>query len=149
MTALMMASAPVVSGKPTDNLHYAMGGIMSGPIDLSLSLKSGEFSLNEAFLTPGGTQQRHGHGLLDAKQLSRLRKLASLALRKGLEKGECRRRAANGDLSMSMPNMDAIPVMTVRLGVREESAPGNEGCWTKAAEDLAGMALDAARSASQ
>lgn len=149
-TALLAAQAPVASRDSEDSLHYSLGGIMSSPVDLTLSLVSGRFLLKEG----GGhdfssTPEEHQTGgNLNAEQVSRLRVLAFAALKKGLETEACKRSRAKGDLSVSMPIMDALSAMTVKLKGRLAIAPVNAGCWSTAADDLAGAALAAAKSAS-
>lgn len=138
MAALMFAAK---SAETPKKLYYAMGGLMSGHVELSLDLRSGEFSLSEASAST--------HGMLRAPQLLRIRQLAAATLHADLETRECKRRAASGDVSVALPIMDAMPSMTVWIGNRTVSAPANIGCWTKGAEKLASQALELAQSASK
>lgn len=47
------------------------------------------------------------------------------------------------EADLVMPIMDAMPAMEVSVAGRRAEAPANAGCWSKAADDLVGAALEA------
>lgn len=144
VSVLLATEAAGVGAVQHDRLHYGLGGLMSGPVELDIDLTTGQFSLKET--TPVKLSDVHQkQGQLDEITVAKLKRTAEVAIRIGFETKVCRRERTNH--IFRMPIMDALPAMTVKIGKRWESAPANAGCWSQAAENLSDEALNAAHAA--
>ena len=142
---MLLALLAAAASPAAERLTYRMGGLMSTPIDLDLDLVTGTFSLKEGQPDAATQPLSDRHGRLDAATLAGIRRLAAQGVVSGFETTDCRRRAARGEIIM--PIMDAMPSMAVSIGGRWVAAPVNIGCWTSAANDLAGASYEAAHRA--
>ena len=116
---------------------------MSGFVALSIDFETGDFRLEERPAIAGQSTPPVRQGRLSTTAIARLRQQATTAVRAGLTTPECRRRFRDG--RPMMPNIDAMPSMTVTLRNRAANAPVDIGCWSNAANRLSNAALTAAR----
>lgn len=125
-----------------NGLHYTLGGVVSGPIDLTIDFDTGHSVIVEG--SPGSrsklTAPRDRH--LSDESISELRRLATRAIEQGLETKTCSDARAKG--IVMPPIMDALLDMRVYLGDRKAFPPVRPDCWSKAANDLQSAAYRAA-----
>ena len=145
--AALIVPATAADGSPPRNgIHYQLGGIMSGPIDLEIDLDTGRARLEELDRTAPKRTSTTRMQRLARRDLNRLQRLAARAIEGGLESKACRAARARG--VVLPPIMDTLTVMTITLDGHPHDAPVRSDCWSKATAAVQAAAYTTARRAS-
>ena len=139
-----VVASQTVDQRSPNNMHFVMGGLMSGHVEYDIDFDTGRFKFND--WNSLGLKQIKSEGALSREAADKLKWQARTAVVAGLENRRCRSEQTKGQIMV--PSMDADSQVWITIKGRTNAFPSRPDCWSKAAEKLDQMAEKTLRSAS-